>query len=81
MRMRGRSIAREQILDAAATYEVIESDPRDRYLPSYLVHATADNRVLHILFATDVEGDNVRVVTAYHPDPREWADDLKSRGS
>jgi hypothetical protein len=32
-----------------------------------------------VLFATDVEGDNVRVVTAYRPDAAEWNDDLKSR--
>lgn len=79
MRMRGRSIAREQVLGAAASYEIIESYPRDKYLPSYLVYAVAGDRVLHILFAADVDGDNVRVVTAYHPDPVEWSDDLKSR--
>jgi hypothetical protein len=79
MRMRGRFIRREQILDAAASYEIIESYPRDKYFPSYLVYATAGDRVFHILFATDVEGDNVRVVTTYYPDPSEWADDLKSR--
>ncbi len=79
MRMRGRFIAREEILAAVATYEIIESNPRDKYLPSYLVYGTAGDHVLHILFATDVEGDNVRVVTAYRPDPSEWADDLRSR--
>ena len=30
-------------------------------------------------FQTDVEGDNVRVVTAYRPSPGEWEDDLKTR--
>ncbi len=79
MRMRDRFIAREQILGATASYEFIASYPRDKYLPSYLVYAMADDRVLHILFAADVEGDNVRIVTAYHPDPAEWSDDLKSR--
>ncbi len=79
MRLRERFIAREQILGAVATYEIIESNPHDKYLPSYLVCGTAGDRVLHVLFATDIEGDNVRVVTAYRPDPTEWADDLKSR--
>jgi hypothetical protein len=79
MRMRGRFIARDQILDAVPTYEIIESNPRDKYLPSYLVYATARDHVFHVLFATDVDGDNVRVVTAYRPDPAEWADDMKSR--
>lgn len=79
MRMRDRFIARDDILGAVATYEIIERYPRDKYLPSYLVYATAGGRVLHILFAADVEHNNVRVVTAYHPDPAEWAADLKSR--
>ena len=79
MRMRERFIARVEILGAAATYEIIESNPGDKYLPSYLVHAAAGDRLFHVLFATDVEGDNVRVVTAYVPDPSEWADDLKTR--
>lgn len=79
MRMRERFIAREQVLGAVATYEIIVSHPRDKYLPSYLVFATAGDRVFHVLFATDVEGDNVRIVTAYSPNPSEWADDLKTR--
>ena len=29
--------------------------------------------------AADVESDNVRVVTAYLPDPNEWESDLKAR--
>jgi hypothetical protein len=33
------------------------------------------------LFAVDVEGNNVRVVTAYRPDPGEWGPDLKTRRS
>jgi len=79
MRMRGRFIARRQIIAAAASYEIIESNPRDKYLPSYLVYATGDDGVFHVLFATDMEGDNIRVVTAYYPDPAKWSDDLKSR--
>lgn len=79
MRMRERFIAREWILDAVATYEIIESYPRDKYLPSYLVHARAGARVFHVVFATDVAGDNVRVATAYSPHPSEWTDDFRTR--
>lgn len=32
-----------------------------------------------VLFAADVEGDNVRVVTSYRPDPGEWQADLTAR--
>jgi hypothetical protein len=48
-------------------------------MTSYLVLARPANDAIHVLFATDVEGDNVRVVTAYRPSPDEWEDDLKTR--
>jgi hypothetical protein len=64
---------------AGATYELVEAYPADKYLPSYLVLARQGPQAFHVLFATDVEGDNVRVVTSYHPDPAEWRADLKTR--
>ena len=33
----------------------------------------------HVLFAADVMGDNVRVVTAYRPNADEWQSDLRTR--
>ena len=33
----------------------------------------------HVLFGADMEGKNVRVVTAYYPSLDEWEDDLKTR--
>jgi hypothetical protein len=35
----------------------------------------------HVLFATDLKGDNARIVTACRPDSNEWLDDLKTRRS
>ena len=79
MRLRGRSISRQTILDAVDEYEVVEAYPRDKYLPSYLVLARYGRGAFHVVFAADVEGENVRVVTAYRPDPSEWLPDLKTR--
>jgi len=79
MRLAGRFIPRETILAAVATYELVESYPDDKYLPSYLVLARDPAEAFHVLFAIDVQGDNVRVVTAYRPDPAEWQPDLKMR--
>lgn len=79
MRLQHRSIARQVILDAVDTYEIIEAYPEDKYLPSYLVLAKHREEVFHILFATDIAGDNVRIVTAYRPSPDEWANDGKTR--
>lgn len=42
MRFTGRFISRQHIVDAVNTYEVIESYPEDKYLPSYLVYAELD---------------------------------------
>lgn len=79
MRLWQRRIASDAVLAAAPSYEVIEEYPRDKYLPSYLVRARHENMVFHILFAVDVAGDNVRIVTIYIPDPGKWDQDLRIR--
>jgi hypothetical protein len=81
MRLAGRFIPRESILAAVATFELVEAYPDDKYLPSYLVLGRGGTDAFHVLFAADLEGDNVRVVTAYRPDAAEWQDDLKTRRS
>ena len=79
MRMKGRSLSREIILASESAYEIIESYPGDKYLPSYLVCSRHQNVVFHVLFAADVESDNVRIITAYHPGPAHWDANLKTR--
>ena len=71
MRLAGRFIARESILGAVETLELVEAYPDDKYLPSYLVLGRTGGDALHVLVAVDVEGDNVRVVTAYRLDAGE----------
>ena len=79
MRLQDRFIARQRILKSVDTYEIIESYPADKYLPSYLVLAQHGGEIFHVLFAVDVAGDNVRIVTAYRPNPDEWQPDLRRR--
>lgn len=79
MRMEGRFIPRQIILDSVEDYEIIEEYPMDKYLPSYLVFSRYEGRVFHALFAVDIERDNVRVVTAYHSSLDEWEADFKTR--
>jgi YgiT-type zinc finger domain-containing protein len=62
MRLRSRDISREAIYASVAQYQVIEAYPEDKYLPSYLVWTRHASGVLHVLFAVDVEGQNVRIV-------------------
>ena len=79
MRLAGRFIPRESILAAVASYELVEAYHDDKYLLSYLILARHEQDAFHVLFAVDVQEDNVRVVTAYRPDPGEWQPDLKAR--
>ena len=79
MRLAGRHISRDEILGAVDGYSVVEAYPEDKYLPSYLLLGTSAGVPFHALFAVDVEGDNVRVVTAYRPSAEEWEPDLRTR--
>jgi len=72
-------MTRETILDAVDTYELVESYPQDKYLSSYLVLAHAGSGAFHVLFATDVAEENVRIVTAYRPSADEWEGDGKTQ--
>jgi hypothetical protein len=79
MRMRHRFISRRPIVDSHPDYEIIEEYPEDKYLPSYLVYSKYSGDIFHILFAVDVAGDNVRIITAYRPSPEEWEEDFMTR--
>jgi hypothetical protein len=59
MRLSGRYISRDEVFEATESYEIIESYPEDKYLPSYLVWARSAQGPFHVLFAADVDGDNV----------------------
>ncbi len=79
MRLAGRFLPSESLFTAVETFELVEAYPDDKYFPSYLVLGRGNAGAFHALFAVDVEGDNVRVVTAYRPDAAKWQDDMKTR--
>jgi uncharacterized protein DUF4258 len=79
MRLGQRFIGRETIIQSADTYEIVEAYPEDKYFPSYLLLGRAGNDAFHVLFGADVEGQNVRIITAYYPSSDEWEMDLKTR--
>ena len=79
MRLQERHITRDMIWAAADEMEVVEAYPEDKYLPSYLVLCKSSDQAFHVLFAVDVPGNNIRVVTAYVPDPAEWSPNLRTR--
>ena len=67
------------IIRLADSYEMVEEYPEDKYLPSYLLLGRQGEEAFHVLFGADVEGQNVRVVTAYYPSAEEWEANLKMR--
>ena len=79
MRMKGRFIPRQIVLDSIQHYEIIEEYPGDKYLPSYLVFSKYQDKIFHVLFAVDVEENNVRIITAYYPSLNEWEEGYKTR--
>ena len=79
MRLEKQTITREIILSSIDQMEIIEEYPEDKYLPSYLLLSHCGYMSFHVLIAADVAGDNIRIVTAYPPDPNKWEDDLKTR--
>ncbi len=81
MRLGQRFIARETIIRAIDTYEIVESYPEDKYFPSYLVLGREGADAFHVLFGADVVGQNVRIITAYFPSLDEWETGFKSRRS
>ena len=74
-----RESAERTITESTGNYEIIESYPDDKYLPSYLMYTEYAGERYHILFAADVEGENVRIVTTYRPSSIEWLPDSKTR--
>jgi len=79
MRLQQRALTTEVLHDSMATLEIIEAYPQDKYLPSFLLRGDSDGSVFHVQIATDVEGENIRVVTMYIPDPDEWDQGLCCR--
>lgn len=79
MRMRDRSISRQSIIGSTDTFEIIESYPDDKYMPSYLVRAECDSGIIHVFFALDPTDGFVRIVTAYRPDDSLWSGNGKQR--
>lgn len=79
MRLGQRPLSREIILRAAHSYEIIEEYPKDKYLPSYPIRAEHGQLVFHVQIAADMIMENVRIVTAYIPEPSQWERDFRRR--
>ena len=75
MRLEQRGVDRCTVTESVDTYEIIEryeESKTSRHLPSCLVRAEYAGAIVHVLFAMDRVDSNVRVITAYRPDPLQW---------
>jgi hypothetical protein len=79
MRLAQRSLTSSMLTNPEAALEILENYPDDKYLPSYLVRVAADGALFHAQIAIDTEGNNIRVVTMYWPNPLEWSLDFRAR--
>jgi hypothetical protein len=79
MRQQQRSLSVETLHNAVDSPEIIEVYPRDKYLPSFLLRGEQIGFVFHARIATDVVGDNIRVVTMYKPDREKWDESGRTR--
>lgn len=71
-RATARRISRQEIEQAVALGEVIETYAQDKYGPSCLILGlTLAGRPLHVQCSWPPQ---VKVITVYEPDPTEWLD-------
>ena len=69
-----RNISVEEVFDAIARCELIETYPDDKFGPSCLVLGfTAANRPLHI-HCSYPSRPIIKLITLYEPDPARWID-------
>ena len=74
-----RNISEQEIRDAGAVAEVIESYPQDKYSPSGLLPGfTRGGRPLHFQ-ESFAESDATKRITIYEPDPNERMENRKRR--
>ncbi len=74
-----RNVSEDEIRQAGQTARIIEDYPEDKYSPSCLLlgHSASD-RALH-LQVSRADSEQVKIITLYEPDPKQWIDDEKRR--
>jgi len=80
LRMYQREVLVEEVKEALLNSEVIESYTSDKPLPSFLVLGyTLKRRPLHVVFALDLEGEMIWIITVYQPSDEEWEEGFRKR--
>jgi hypothetical protein len=78
-RMFERQISIANVLEAIDKGEIINSYPNDKPYPSYLSLFMIEKRPIHVVYAENLEENEIIVITVYIPDEKNWSHDFKSR--
>lgn len=57
MRLLQRNLNAGMLMEATASFEIIESYLEDKYLPSFLIRGESEGVVFHAQVATDLTGN------------------------
>ena len=74
-----RAISVEDVREVVERGELIAAYPDDTPYPSSLLLGFVHGRPLHVVAALDQANATCYVITAYVPDPGQWADDFRAR--
>lgn len=78
-KVRLRKIEATEIEEAICKGTIIEPYPNDPRGPSCLILGfTSQDRPLHVVCGR-IEDDEILIITAYQPDPKEWEADWRTR--
>ncbi len=77
-RMFERDIFEIDVEDTVKDGEIIEEYLDDKPYPSFLA-LWLNDKPLHVVFAQNLEDDEIIIITAYYPDKSKWSDDYKRR--
>ena len=80
LRLDERGLTREITLASMEKCEIIEEYKDDYPLPSCLcLGHDKKNNPLHCVIGIDKDNDNIRIITAYYPDPSLWENEFRKR--
>jgi hypothetical protein len=77
-KLRRRRISARNIEDAVRSGSVIENYSNDPRGASCLILGMVGRRPLHVVCGC-LDAEEILIITAYEPDPREWENDWKTR--
>ena len=77
--MFSREISVEDVKNAISFGEIIQEYPDDRPYPSRISLYYKANTPLHIVYAINIQDNEIIVITAYHPDENQWNSDFKTK--